>query len=95
MESLIAVRRDVVDPAVDAVFSIGEVTSVELSEVGDGGTVVMSLVALGETFTDRLVQAGIPGSVESWRERLRSNLVDFVAESHFGWGQNRENGPPT
>jgi hypothetical protein len=29
-------------------------------------------------------------SPEDWCERLRSNLVDFVAESRFGWGQNRE-----
>jgi len=29
-------------------------------------------------------------TVDEWRERLRSNLVDFVAESRFGWGQNRD-----
>lgn len=93
MESLLGVRRDVVDPALRAVFSTGEVTNVELDDLGDGGTIVLTLVVLGETFTDQVVQAGIDASTEALRERLRSNLVDFVAESRFGWGQNRENGP--
>jgi hypothetical protein len=45
----------------------------------------------GETYADAVVQAGVPGQgVEDWRERLRANLVDFVAESRFGWGQNRD-----
>jgi hypothetical protein len=29
-------------------------------------------------------------SAEQWSENLRSLLVDFVAESRFGWGENRD-----
>lgn len=55
-----------------------------------GGSVALTLVACGETYRDLVVQGGVPHmSAEQWQERLRSNLVDFVAESRFGWGQNR------
>jgi len=50
----------------------------------------VTIMVEGETFHDHVVQGGVPGvGVEEWRERLRSNLADFVAESRFGWGQNR------
>jgi hypothetical protein len=49
------------------------------------------MIVAGETFQDHVVQSARPGvGVDEWRERLRSNLVDFVAESRFGWGQNRD-----
>jgi hypothetical protein len=51
----------------------------------------MSGIALAdEVYEDHIVQADAPHiSIEEWRERLRSNLADFVAESRFGWGQDR------
>lgn len=95
MESVLALLRTVVEPAVSAVLKSGEVTSLELFEADQGGF-KLRVVAVGETYEDWVVQAGIEGmTVEDCRERLRSNLVDFVAESGFGWGQNREDGPPT
>ncbi len=95
MFSVLDVLRDVVDPAVRAVLTPREVTKVEVQDLGDGDTMYLRLVAVDETFEDWVVQAWAgPSPPESWRERLRSNLVDFVAESRFGWGQNRENGPP-
>jgi hypothetical protein len=55
------------------------------------GSLCLSLTAVGETFFDYVVQGHVDDlSAEEWCERLRSNLVDFVAESRFGWGQNRD-----
>ena len=54
-------------------------------------SLALTVVVCGETYRDLVVQGGVPDmSAEQWRERLRSNLVDFVAESRFGWGQNRD-----
>lgn len=94
MESLFDVMRAVVEPAVRAVFASNEVEGLQVSVADDGGF-SMRVVAVGETYEDWVVQPGIGGmSPDDWRERLRSNLIDFVAESGFGWGQNREDGPP-
>jgi hypothetical protein len=88
MVDLISATRDIVLPAVEAVFREGELAAVELREAG--GSLHFSVTVAGETFTDQIVQAGVPGpSVDDWRERLRSNLADFVSESRFGWGENR------
>ncbi|MGB3763003.1 MAG: hypothetical protein WA966_07240 [Ornithinimicrobium sp.] len=96
MNSVLDVLRDVVDPAVRAVLRDNEVTSLELTDAGDDGTYSLRLVAGDDLYTDNVVQALSPETpVDVWCERLRSNLVDFVAESGFGWGQNREDGPPT
>lgn len=86
------VAEAVVLPAMRAVFNDGEVSSFELRHTEElGGSVTLSLTAQGETFHDYVVQ-GAAGYMddEEWRERLRSNLVDFVAESRFGWGENRD-----
>lgn len=88
MADLIETLRAVVLPAVGAVFRADELSSVEVRVEGD--SVRLNLTARGEAYTDYIVQAGVPGrSHTDWEERLRSNLVDFVAESRFGWGQNR------
>jgi hypothetical protein len=89
---LLDAASSVVLPAVRAVFRDGEVSTIRL-DIDDlgGGSVSLSLTAKGETFRDLVVQANVDeDSPEAWRERLRSNLVDFVAESRFGWGQNRD-----
>ncbi|MCW2814532.1 MAG: hypothetical protein JWN84_1987 [Nocardioides sp.] len=94
MESLPDVLHTVVEPALRAVFAAHEVTSVHLFVAERGGYAVRVTVA-GETYEDWVVEAGAPDtSLDDWSERLRSNLVDFVAESRFGWGQDREHGPP-
>lgn len=80
-------------PAARAVFRKGEVSAIHLDVVNDvrGGLVSLSLTAQGETFCGIVVQAGVEGvNAREWQERLRSNLVDFVDESRFGWGQNRD-----
>ena len=56
-----------------------------------GGSVQLLLTAGGESFGDLVVQGHVEHMTdEEWSERLRSNLVDFVAESRFGWGENRD-----
>ena len=89
---LLDVASAVVLPAMRAVFKDGEVSALELRLSDElDGSVVLSLTARGETFRDYAVQGQVqPMSDAEWRERLRSNLVDFVAESRFGWGENRE-----
>ena len=89
MVDLVETLRAVVLPAIEAVFRGGELDSVDVRV--DGDSVHLALTAQGETYFDEIVQAGVSGqSMPDWRERFRSNLVDFVAESRFGWGQNRD-----
>jgi hypothetical protein len=49
----------------------------------------------GEYLDDLLIDARVqpePPSAE-FLDRFVSNLGDFVAESRFGWGQDRSKGP--
>ncbi|MFZ2014975.1 MAG: hypothetical protein WAV00_14230 [Nocardioides sp.] len=82
---------EVVVPAIRAVFREGEVTAftVSLDRELAGGSLTLSLTAVGEEFRDLVVQGDVRAGVDDWRERLRSDLADFVAESGFGWGQDR------
>lgn len=91
MMNLVDVASEVVVPAMRAVFKDGEVTAFALSVTDDmEGTVALSLTARGETFEYPVIQGHVPGmGPEDWSENLRSLLVDFVAESRFGWGENR------
>lgn len=89
MIDIATVARQVALPAVEAVFREGEITTLGIR--ADRGSVQFMLTVEDDTFIDEIVQAASPeNSLDSWQERLRSNLVDFVAESKFGWGQNRE-----
>lgn len=88
------VLNDLVEPAIRAVLAPHEVSDVRLFEAAPGGY-TLRLDCVGEIYEDWVVQPGVSSSLDEWRERLRSNLVDFVAESRFGWGQDREHGPPT
>ena len=84
---------DIVIPAVRAVFREGEVSAIQVrfEPALEGGSIVVTLTAEDEDFHDVVVQGNVADlGLEEWRERLRSNLVDFVAESRFGWGQNRD-----
>lgn len=79
-------------PAIGAVFDDDEVSALEVTCSEEaGGSIALLLTAKGEAFRDLVVQAIAPDTTaEEWCERLRSNLLDFVAESRFGWGQNRD-----
>ncbi|WP_309649179.1 hypothetical protein [Nocardioides sp.] len=95
MTNLVDVASEVVVPALRAVFKDGEVTALALSVTDDvTGTVTLSLTAQGETFDYPVIQGGVPDmGPKEWSENLRSLLVDFVAESRFGWGENRDLSP--
>jgi hypothetical protein len=83
---------EIVVPAVRAVFNDGEVSvlSVQFDPGLCGGSITLALIAAGELFSDLVVQGDVDGhSVGDWRERLRSDMADLVAESRFTWGQNR------
>lgn len=86
------VASEVVAPAFRAVFKEGEVSRFALSVTDElGGSVALSVTACGETFEYLVIQGRVPGmNAESWSENLRSLLVDFIAESRFGWGENRD-----
>ena len=89
MVDLVETLRTVVLPAIGAVFRDGELDAVDVRVEGDSVHLVVTVQ--GEAYSDEVVQAGVSGeSMPDWGERLRSNLVDFVAESRFGWGQNRD-----
>ena len=75
-----------------AVFKDDEVSAFALRVTNkSGGSVALSLTARGEMFDYLVIQGNVPGmSAEDLSENLRSLLVDFVAESRFGWGENRD-----
>lgn len=89
----------VVVPAVKKVFADDEIDSLRLFEgdVGlssDSGNLMTLELRVGEDlFQYYLVDRRAPAvDIETARERLRSALVDFVATSSFGWGQDRSTG---
>ena len=89
---LVDVVSEIVVPAIRAVFADDEVEAFSLTRSDEhDGSVALSLTVQGETFEYLVVQGDVPNmTAEYWRQNLRSLLVDFVAESRFGWGQNRE-----
>lgn len=90
--SLSDALSEIVAPAVRSVFKDGEVSeiSVQFDRGPLGGSITLSLTAVDEQFRDLVVQGNVDEyRVEDWRERLRSDMADFVAGSRFGWGQNR------
>lgn len=92
MMDLVDVVSEIVVPAMRAVFDDGELEAFSVSRSDElDGSVALSITAQGETFGYLVVQGTVPDrTAEEWRENLRSLLVDFVAESRFGWGQNRD-----
>lgn len=89
---LAEVASEVVAPAIRAVFQEGEVSGLAMTVTDElEGSVALSVTACGETFDYLVIQGNVSGmNAESWSENLRSLLVDFVAESRFGWGENRD-----
>lgn len=95
------VLSGVVLPELDAVFRPGEVRSIEVTVVVHGGhewgppqdalELTVSAGPEGETFGSAVWQSVVMAgwSTAQMRERLRDDLVDFVAASSFGWGEQR------
>ena len=92
MINLTDALSQIVAPAVADVFRDGEVSAIVVRSEPDlqGGSITVSVTAEGEDFYDLVVQGNLEGGVVAdWRERLRSDMADWVAESRFGWGENR------
>ena len=94
MMELVEVATEIVAPAVRAIFRDGEVEALELQRSDDlGGSVELTITARGESFRYLVVQGNVLDmSAQDWSDNLRSLLFDFVAESRFGWGQQRDLG---
>lgn len=91
---------EVVAPALRSVFKAGEVDSVQVAweepvTLPDGTLSAptelnVHLVCMGERHTSHLWSVGARGwDRESLTEHLVDEFSDFVAESQFGWGQQR------
>lgn len=98
-------HRRVVDPVVRGLLADDELTSLSLHWGRDGtpGDTWVRLTARGEVFEDHLTApdwgldvtsdpAGGPLALdlEAVAGRLASDLEDWIAESGFGWGQQRQ-----
>ena len=87
--------RTVVTPVLDQLLRPGELQSVRVipetdDDWPDSAEVSLRVVAVGEVFG---FWVRVPGQVEEspaeLRARLASDLQDFIAESRFGWAEQR------
>lgn len=91
VESSADVLREVVCPALEAVFQPAEVDEVHLerTELDGGLEFELRIIARGERFATVAFSTFVQYPEVGPSSVLRDQLVDFVAESRFGWGQNR------
>lgn len=89
---LASVLERIVLPAVRAVLRPDEPRRLDVRRTGSGD-VELELAVGDEVFRYPVVQADVRMSEAEWRDHLASLLVDWVAESRFGWGQDRSSGP--
>ena len=92
-EHLRALRRTVVEPVVASLLTDDELEHLAVHRGVDGepDDVWVVLTAAGEVFNGWLSQ---PGAEDDWTpqrcaEHLADGLEDWIAESRFGWGQQR------
>lgn len=88
------VMASVVSPALEVMLKPDELHAVSLARrTGPDSEshwyAELELDLVGERFVDRVYESTIDCSVTEWRNRLASNLQDFVAESRFGWAEWR------
>ena len=100
-EHLRALRRTVVEPVVTSLLTDDELEHLAVHRGVDGepDDVWVVLTAAGEVFEDLLFspswRLGQPDgghallTPQQCAERLADNLEDWIAESRFGWGQQR------
>lgn len=93
--ALSTVLGEIVSPAIAAVLRADEVDSVYLirEPVGQQVEYRLVVVAKDEQFQTVAYDSSAAYPPGGPMEVLRDQLVDFVAESHFGWGQNRDTQP--
>ena len=88
------VMASIVSPALEVMLKPEELHAVSLTRrTGPDSEshwyADLELNLVGERFHDRVYESTIDASGTEWRNRLASNLQDFVAESRFGWGEWR------
>ena len=93
--------RDVVAPVLDQLLRPGELDGIRLDPPVTGAwppsvSVLLQVTAVGETCH---FWAWNPGQVDEsaaeLRARLASDLQDFIAESRFGWAEQRPHLDPS
>jgi hypothetical protein len=88
-QALFKFLGDVVEPVTSAMLEPTELESVGIGFDPDA-RVVLDLVVAGETSQHFLWGPDWePETPADTRQRLASELQDFIAESRFGWGQER------
>ncbi len=85
---LATVVAEVVLPVLRRLARPGEVDDLSIGWNADG--LGLRITMRGELFGEYLWADDLPWSPVEARERLASNLQDFIAESRFGWGELRE-----
>ena len=78
---------DVVSPVLRALLRDGELEALSVEHTG--GEVQLELTLRGEIFRTTLWSASIDEPPADTRDRLASDLQDFIAESRFAWGDQR------
>ena len=96
---LCSVQAEVVTPAVRRVLKPAEPAEINVRLIGPSPatgrwSVELQLMVAGEEFLDIVFDSQPTHmSMADWADHLTSHLEDFVAESRFGWGQDRRPGP--
>lgn len=91
----IVVEPEIADVMTSALFRPGELEKWWIDDRGPGiwpepaGSCWLHALVGGERFDHFLVQPGVKESAAERAERLSSDLEDWIAESRFGWGQQR------
>lgn len=88
-------RPEIASVLGSALFHDGEVEKWWIDDVARGilpepaGSEWLHVIACGEWFDFFLTQPGVTETVDERAEILASDLQDWIAESRFGWGQQR------
>jgi hypothetical protein len=85
--------RALVEEITDALLRGDELEDVAVHRDASTGEVWVRVVACGEVFEDRLDSpewdaAGVR-EFDALKSRLASHVSDWIAESRFGWGEQR------
>ncbi len=90
-EQLRELRRRAVDPVVASLLTEAERGPVTVYYVEETGEIGLWLTAVGEAFHHWIMDGRDLGTADpaTVGGRLADQLEDFVAQSRFGWGQQR------
>jgi hypothetical protein len=78
---------EVVSPVLRVLTRAGELEAVTVERTG--GEVRLELTLRGEIFRTTLWSPAVEEAAADARDRLASDLQDFIAESRFAWSESR------